>query len=66
MARRSSDRGRHLRSIALLLGILGVGVKLHAQQVQIKIKVFEWEQWTASGKELRHRTGLGEPGGIFC
>lgn len=37
--RRISDRGPHFRCIALLLGVLGLGTTLHAQEVQFKIKV---------------------------
>lgn len=39
MARKTRDRGPHFRRIAFLLGVLAVGATLHAQEVQIKIKV---------------------------
>lgn len=39
MANRSTDWGPHFLCIALLLGVLSVGVTLHAQEVQFKIKV---------------------------
>lgn len=39
MVRKRPDKRPHFRYVALLLGVLGVTVTLHAQEVQIKIKV---------------------------
>lgn len=41
IVRRISYSGPHFRCIALLVGVLGTGVTLHAQEVQFEIKVLD-------------------------
>ncbi len=41
MRSRTTNWGSHFWCISLLLGVLGVGVTLHAQELQFKIKVLD-------------------------